>query len=231
MGQKPLQYPKCMEQDRMDLDAIEKLVQRKIEQRAPRPEVQMQCAFKMFGSPKDGLTLDMFKTQLWRMGVPVNVKEALGLFKRYDKDGGGVIDFYEFIQGVMPNDYPTKAWTQQRDEDQARDVGAHVVVVVRHPCARGPCRANADVGTGAGVGVGAGPSGVRQGLRLRASAVGCARRRGTGNGLGVAHSRRHPRGARGRQRACIRGRGGRRGRGRCRPWSSVVVCCAVDPCV
>jgi len=118
MGQKPLQYPKCMEQDRMDLDAIEKLVQRKIEQRAPRPEVQMQCAFKMFGSPKDGLTLDMFKTQLWRMGVPVNVKEALGLFKRYDKDGGGVIDFYEFIQGVMPNDYPTKAWTQQRDEDQ-----------------------------------------------------------------------------------------------------------------
>ena len=118
MGQKPLKYPNCMNANRMDLDAIERLVQRKIEGRAPRPEVQMQCAFKMFGSPKNGLTIDMFKTQLWRMGIPASEQEVEGLFKRYDKDGSGAVDFYEFIQGVMPSDYPTKLWAHSRDEEQ-----------------------------------------------------------------------------------------------------------------
>ena len=118
MGQKPIQYPNCMKKDRMDLDTIEALVQRKIEQRARRPEVQMQTAFKMFGSPKDGLSMEMFKTQLWRMGIPASEDESRRLFNRYDKDGSGVMDFYEFIQGVMPLDYPTKLWAHKRDEEQ-----------------------------------------------------------------------------------------------------------------
>ena len=118
MGMKATSYPLSMQQNRATLDELEKIIQQKIEQRAPRPQVQFMTAYKMFGSPKDGLTPDMFRTNLWRLGIPASQAECNALFNRYDTNHSGSMDFYEFIQGVMPSDYPAKAWTVTRDEQQ-----------------------------------------------------------------------------------------------------------------
>ena len=38
--------------------------------------------------------------------LPLSSSFLGAFFKRWDKDGNGTIDFYEFIHGVLPNDYP-----------------------------------------------------------------------------------------------------------------------------
>ena len=118
LGLASVDYPKSMQKNRMTLDELERAIQIRIMSRAPRPQVQFMTAYKMFGSPKDGLTPEMFRTQLWRMAIPCSEEDCNNLFKRYDNDGGGSMDFYEFIQGVMPTDYPIKSWNQKRDENQ-----------------------------------------------------------------------------------------------------------------
>lgn len=116
MGNRPSEYPASMRKNKMSLDELQRIIQQKIEQRAPRPQVQFMTAYKMFGSPKDGLTPDMFKRNLWRMGIPISEDEVQALFHRFDDNNSGKMDFYEFIQGVMPTDYPVKSWTELRDE-------------------------------------------------------------------------------------------------------------------
>ena len=111
------QVPTVAAQEQMTLDELQRIIQQKIEQRAPRPQVQFMTAYKMFGSPKDGLTPDMFKTNLWRMGIPISKSEVDALFRRFDANNSGKMDFYEFIQGVMPTDYPVRSWTEIRDEE------------------------------------------------------------------------------------------------------------------
>ena len=39
------------------------------------------------------------------------------MFRRFDANNSGKMDFYEFIQGVMPTDYPVRSWTEIRDEE------------------------------------------------------------------------------------------------------------------
>ena len=124
LGLASVDYPQCMQKNRMSLDDLEAMIQNKIESRAPRPQVQFMTAYKMFGSPKDGLTPTMFKTQLWRMAIPCSAEDANGLFNRYDSNRSGSMDFYEFIQGVMPTDYPMKTWNQRRDEKQWEEEAA-----------------------------------------------------------------------------------------------------------
>ena len=116
LGLSGLNYPASMQKNRMSLDELERIIQVKIMSRAPRPQVQYMTAYKMFGSPKDGLTPEMFRKQLWRMAIPCSIEDCDGLFRRYDNNNSGSMDFYEFIQGVMPSDYPTKSWNQKRDE-------------------------------------------------------------------------------------------------------------------
>ena len=116
MGTKPTKYPPSLRKNKMTLDELQRIIQQKIEQRAPRPQVQFMTV-KMFGSPKDGLTPDMFKTNLWRMGIPISKSEVDALFRRFDANNSGKMDFYEFIQGVMPTDYPVRSWTEIRDEE------------------------------------------------------------------------------------------------------------------
>ena len=137
MGSKPTEYPASMRKSKMSLDELQRIIQQKIEQRAPRPQVQFMTAYKMFGSPKDGLTPDMFKTNLWRMGIPISEAEVQALFRRFDANNSGSMDFYEFIQGVMPTDYPVKSWTEQRDEqiweDEAQAAKVFNPTVTEYP--------------------------------------------------------------------------------------------------
>jgi Ca2+-binding EF-hand superfamily protein len=121
LGLASVDYPASMQKNRMTLDELERQIQIRIESRAPRPQVQFMTAYKMFGSPKDGLTPEMFRKQLWRMAIPCSIDDCNGLFQRYDSNGSGSMDFYEFIQGVMPTDYPVKSWNQRRDEEQWED--------------------------------------------------------------------------------------------------------------
>jgi len=117
LGLSCVNYPKSMQKNRMTLDELERIIQVKIMSRAPRPQVQFMTAYKMFGSPKDGLTPEMFRKQLWRMAIPCSIEDCDQLFRRYDGNNSGQMDFYEFINGVMPSDYPTKSWNQKRDEN------------------------------------------------------------------------------------------------------------------
>ena len=70
----------------------------------------------MFGRPQDGITAESFKHQVRQLGIPATNEDCRNLFKRYDTDGNGRLDFYEFINNLMPKDYPSKPWYQKRGE-------------------------------------------------------------------------------------------------------------------
>lgn len=47
----------------------------------------MRSVFQLFGRPKDGITVDLFRRQVHtRTGIKLTRSEAKKLFSRYDKD-------------------------------------------------------------------------------------------------------------------------------------------------
>ena len=76
----------------------------------------LRHAYCMFGRPQDGITAESFKHQVRQLGIPATNEDCRKLFKRYDTDGNGRLDFYEFINNLMPKDYPSKPWYQKRGE-------------------------------------------------------------------------------------------------------------------
>jgi Ca2+-binding EF-hand superfamily protein len=103
-------YPKSLEKWRWDVDTIEKMVREKINSRTSRANVQAQDAFKLFGRPSGGIPMEMFQRQMAKLGLDLRISEVTALYNRWDSNRSGVIDFHEFIQGVMPPDYSSKTW-------------------------------------------------------------------------------------------------------------------------
>lgn len=92
---------------RWNLDTIEKIIQDKIVERSRNSTELLRQAYYLFGRPKDGVTKEILQHTLTvKMGMELKKEELDALFHRYDSDGNGSIDFYEFVQNVMPKDFP-----------------------------------------------------------------------------------------------------------------------------
>lgn len=97
-------------------DRLEQMLQDKIVAGTKKATDVLRHAYYMFGRPQDGITASMFKHQVRQLGIPASNEDCKNLFSRYDSDGNGRLDFYEFINNLMPKDYPTKPWNIVRSE-------------------------------------------------------------------------------------------------------------------
>jgi len=89
-----------------NFDDIEKLIRTKILERTGKGVHEIRQAYNVFGRPAKGISFESLKMQLRKFGLILDDEDLRAFFRRWDKDGNGVIDFYEFIHGVLPNDYP-----------------------------------------------------------------------------------------------------------------------------
>ena len=62
------------------------------------------------------------KSTLDKLGIVLTEAETQRLFDSYDADGSGAIDFYEFVQNVMPKDYINY---QPKDAERAKSDTSH----------------------------------------------------------------------------------------------------------
>ena len=89
-----------------------------------RPEDQYRTGFQIFGRPKHGISVAVFKKTLRKLGISITNDEALKLMAKFDVDGSGKLDFDEFSLGVMPLDYPSEQWTAKRSKQMQRELKA-----------------------------------------------------------------------------------------------------------
>eukprot|EP00942_MAST-04A_sp_MAST-4A-sp1_P010557 g10557.t1 len=113
-----VRYPKHIRDTipEMHPDKLEQMLQDKIVAGTKKATDVLRHAYYMFGRPQDGITAIMFKHQVRQLGIPATNEDCRKLFQRYDSDGNGRLDFYEFINNLMPKDYPTKPWNIVRSE-------------------------------------------------------------------------------------------------------------------
>lgn len=112
-------YPKRLRHVmKMTPDQVERLIQDKIRMLSRGATDSMKQAFMMFGRPINGITPENFKSTLERYSIPCSKETLRSLFAKYDADGSGRIDFYEFIRGVLPQDYTEQPWWIKRSRKQ-----------------------------------------------------------------------------------------------------------------
>jgi len=117
--QTPEKRPRCMEQPVVedlcrpiwDTEALEHFIQDKIrEKTTSQGNNQVLQAFRIFdkGGSDDGMgeiSPDEFSQALQHMLMTkIHEEEVRRLFDKYDTDGGGTIDIWEFIEGVLKPD-------------------------------------------------------------------------------------------------------------------------------
>lgn len=98
----------------VDLRQLTNLMYRKIVERTKCPQDQYREAYQMFGSPNDGIRFPEFKMHLSRLGIIVSNRDAMRLFRLFDHDNNGAIDFKEMVSTVMPKDYGYDCWGIER---------------------------------------------------------------------------------------------------------------------
>jgi hypothetical protein len=87
-------------------------------------------AFFLFGRPQLGITFANFKDTLINFGLEMTDAEFRKAFSFYDTDGNGTIEFDEFVQRVMPEDYPGQnvdtipqiSWWRAKDQVKSHRV-------------------------------------------------------------------------------------------------------------
>jgi Ca2+-binding EF-hand superfamily protein len=114
----PKNLRKCVKP--ITVEEMEKILQDKIVAGTKKATDVLRHAYYMFGRPQDGITMEHFKHQVRQLGIPATNDDCRALFRRYDSDGNGRLDFYEFINNLLPKDYPEKPWYQKRGEQDAR---------------------------------------------------------------------------------------------------------------
>jgi len=85
---------------------IQKLMQIKIQERTGKGAHEIRAAYELFGRPASGITFDMLKRNLHKFGLDLHDEDLRKFFNHFDVDGSGIIDFYEFVEIVLPCDYP-----------------------------------------------------------------------------------------------------------------------------
>jgi len=96
------------------LDKIVSVLRDKMYAKIGKAQRSLQQAYEIFGRPANGVTKSIFKAKCLELGIPLTDREVGGLWLRWDNDGNGVLDFYEFIQHVMPIDYSADQWYMKR---------------------------------------------------------------------------------------------------------------------
>jgi Ca2+-binding EF-hand superfamily protein len=122
-----IRYPKSLRNtiNPMSVEDMERVLQSKIVAGTKKATDVLRHAYYLFGRPQDGITVEHFKQQVRQLGIPASNEDCRNLFRRYDTDGNGRLDFYEFINNLLPKDYPEKPWYQKRGEQD-------VVKFIRH---------------------------------------------------------------------------------------------------
>lgn len=110
-------WPASLKHAQMTEDEVVALILKKIIERTKRPEDQYREAFKVFGSPHNGITEDELGTSLSRLGIVISKSMLHSLFAKWDENGNGLLEFSEFVSKVMPPDYTEKSWNIIRDEE------------------------------------------------------------------------------------------------------------------
>eukprot|EP00741_Cyanophora_paradoxa_P021909 tig00021428_g21149.t1 len=86
---------------------IESLLQNKIKQRCKGGAFYLLTAFNHFNKGREGaISYERFREELRNFNIDLAPDELAALIRKYDEDLSGTIDMTEFIQHVMPEDYP-----------------------------------------------------------------------------------------------------------------------------
>lgn len=85
-------------------DQLEEMVRDRIQQKTHGGNGQALMALRLFGAQASSeITPEMFRSALSRLlNTEITHQEALGLFNKYDEDGGGTLDSREFCDQLLP---------------------------------------------------------------------------------------------------------------------------------
>lgn len=87
-------------------DTIIEVIRDKILGRIRRSDERNMAAFKLLECPMTGINRAHLKSVLKRRFDLVLTNEEVNMvFERFDSDGSGLLDFHEFINGILPPDY------------------------------------------------------------------------------------------------------------------------------
>lgn len=81
------EMPKAYVPAKPSQDEMIEMIATKILSRTKRPEDQFREAYKMFGSPHDGILFPQFKMHMAKLGMVLSEEDALALFRRIDDNG------------------------------------------------------------------------------------------------------------------------------------------------
>lgn len=89
-----------------DFRELEKILRGKIQEKTKSGGVELLRLFRQFD--KDGnqaIDLDEFRDTLRIYNLDLEESDLTLMFKQYDKDNDGLINYYEFIRHLLPNDF------------------------------------------------------------------------------------------------------------------------------
>ena len=105
----------------MTISQVEEAIALRVDQRARDPAAQYREAYRLFGSPSDGITPAAFKYQLGKMGFIIAESELQRMFKLYDANDDGKISFQELASRLFSQTKKTQElWTAHRESDMAK---------------------------------------------------------------------------------------------------------------
>lgn len=108
-------WPKSMTYHRSSFEDIMVLIRQKIVERTKRPSDQYRTAFRMFGSPQDGISKEDLKFRLRSMNIVISDAEIDRLFNMTDLNRNGKLEFSEMVRVIMPKDYTQPTWAEISD--------------------------------------------------------------------------------------------------------------------
>tara|TARA_B100000795_G_scaffold268499_1_gene255568 strand:+ start:4640 stop:6931 length:2292 start_codon:yes stop_codon:yes gene_type:complete len=100
------QYVKTAFKGHGDFQLLERILRSKIMEKTKSGGVELLRLFRQFD--KDGnqaIDIDEFKETLKMYNLDLDDSDLHMMFNRYDLDRDGLIDYYEFIRHLLPNDF------------------------------------------------------------------------------------------------------------------------------
>eukprot|EP00500_Bicosoecida_sp_ms1_P014317 CAMPEP_0203830776 /NCGR_PEP_ID=MMETSP0115-20131106/66773_1 /ASSEMBLY_ACC=CAM_ASM_000227 /TAXON_ID=33651 /ORGANISM="Bicosoecid sp, Strain ms1" /LENGTH=89 /DNA_ID=CAMNT_0050739839 /DNA_START=57 /DNA_END=323 /DNA_ORIENTATION=+ len=77
--------------------------------------------------------MELFKDRMRNLGLVITDDDLGKLFRRYDDNDSGHIDFHEMIRNVMPNDYKYDRFAVYRAEKNEAAYIKHAMPFVKAP--------------------------------------------------------------------------------------------------